>query len=166
MSLLSSLHLSPLSSRSFTVDHSYIFLLLCSLQVWFSRKCWVSSHPAQQAVPRPTPHSSPALTHSTSGPTLQAPSNRYISLLWSICRGVFFFYLYHFVHPLCAHNCGLYSFASCFVLIVHITDSVASAVGFFCILNSRQHIYFYCAFYIMCFVYIIPHENQVTVFFL
>lgn len=76
-----------LRASLFSFVHSGIFLFLFSLQVWFSRKCWVSSPPAQQAVPRPTPHSSPAPPRSTSGPIPQAPSSRYICLLsrlWSI----------------------------------------------------------------------------------
>lgn len=55
--------------------------LFCCLQVWFSRKCWVSSLPALRVVPRPTPHSSHAQTR-WSGPALQAPSSRYILRLW------------------------------------------------------------------------------------
>lgn len=81
--------LHPLTSFSITLSFllSHIQpVFLCSLQAWFSRRCWVSSHPARQAAPRPTPRSSPAPVRSASGPVLRAPSSRYGSGLMS---GVF-----------------------------------------------------------------------------
>lgn len=108
-------------------SHLFTRVSFCSsflLKVWCSRKCWVSSPPAQRAVPKPTPHSSPAPPRSTSGPIPQAHSSRYIRHLLSLTYPQSCFYLINWFILLCDHNSPNHIFccassslsAFCFVL--------------------------------------------------